>query len=468
MAQDTTVATAAGPHGEGGRRRGEVDMLHGPLARKLVAFALPLAATSIVQQLFTMADGSVLGRFVGSEALAAVGATTPIVALYLDFLVGTSVGANVEVAMRIGRGDRGGIARSVRTAVTLSVAIGVILAVIGMAASRPLLRVTGAPGEVLDAASAYLATYCAGLPFVGVYNFGSAVMRSKGDSRTPLLVLAIACAANVALDLLLAVLLDLGVTGAALGTSLSNALAAGLTLRCLARQPEPFRLRLGGGVDGASLRVILRMGLPAGLQTAIFAVSNILIQWAINGFGPDAIAACAATWNYESFTYFMVSAFASAAVTFIGQNYTAGAYDRCRRVFWLCMAFGCGFAAALGILFASLSGVFLAAFTTSAGVLAFAIPRMWLVQALEFLPFLFEVPAGAMRGMGVSLLPTVITVVGSCLLRIVWVCTVFAASPTFLTLIAVYPISWVLTGAAMLAALAWVRRATLARQPRRA
>jgi len=441
-------------------------MLHGPLLGKILVFAFQLVITSCLQQLFNSADSAVLGQVVSNEALAAVGSTAPIINLIVNTFVGLSIGANVAVAVRVARGKDTETRDAVHTSMMVSLICGLALVGIGIAATNPMLAAIATPENVVGPAGTYLRIYFCGAPFILIYNFGSAVLRGKGDTRTPLYALAIACLTNVGLDLLLTLVIPWGIAGVALGTVVSYGIAAGLVVRVMIHADDATKLELRRlRMTREPLAVIMKIGVPAGLQGAVFAFSNLVIQFAINGFGSDAMAGSAAALNLEVYAYFVVASFAQTAVTFVGQNYALYKYDRCRKIFVICMVASVLFTGVLCLAYVVWMGPLLALFTTDTAALDFGITRMWHVGVIEFILASYEVSAGALRGMGISLMPAVITIGGTCVLRIIWVGTVAVAYPTFDALMSVYPVSWVVTGIAVLAAYALMSRKKLRATP---
>lgn len=434
-------------------RNRSIDMLHGPLLGKILAFSVPLIITSCLQQLFNSADSAVVGQVVSNEALAAVGATSPIINLIVNTFVGLSVGANVAVAVCVAHGDDEHTREAVQTSMAVALICGLALVVVGFAATDPMLAAIATPEDVMGPAGVYLRIYFCGAPFILIYNFGSAVLRGKGDTRGPLYALAVACAANIGLDLFLTLVIPWGIAGVAIGTTVSYGIAAAIIVWIMVHSADATRLDVRHlRVQRSPLSTIVKIGVPAGLQGMVFALSNLVIQSAINGFGSDAMAGSVAALNLEVYAYFVVASFAQTAVTFVGQNYALGKYDRCRKIFAQCMACSALITAAICLVYAVWMEPLLSLFTADAAALSFGVVRMWHIGIVEFIPASYEVPAGALRGMGVSMLPAIITVAGTCVLRIVWVETVFAADPTFATLTTVYPVSWIVTGIAVLGA----------------
>ena len=437
---------------EHAKKQNGIDMLHGPLPLKIILFAIPLALSSILQQLFNSADAVIAGQYIGSSALAAVGGVAPIISLFIATFVGLSIGSNVLIAVYIGRGELERVRGGIQTTVIVALTCSLLMTVLGIVLTDPILEAVNVPQDAWDEARQYLHVYFAGVVFFVVYNFGSAVLRAKGDTRRPLYALALSVALNVILNYVAVVVCDAGVAGIALATVISNVVSSGMIVFYLLREEETFRLSFSDfHVSKADLRSLLYVGVPAGLQGAVFALSNVVIQGAINSFGTDATAGSAAAMNYEYYTYFFTSAFSQAAVTFIGQNYAAKQYDRCDSVMKFCMGASVGITLALSVLFVGLGDISLGVFTTEAGGLSFGTIRMWQVELLECMPCSYEITAAGMRGMGWSVLPTVVVIVGSCLLRIVYVIAIFPAISSFENLMLIYPITWIITGSVMIA-----------------
>ncbi|MCQ2443978.1 MAG: MATE family efflux transporter [Mailhella sp.] len=428
-------------------------MLNGPLFGRILFFALPIALTSMLQQLFNSADMIVVGRWAGPEALAAVGGNSAVINLLVNLFIGLSIGANVAIAAYIGKDRPEKAQDTMHTAMALALAAGVFLLAAGIASARPILELIGTPDEVMGGAVVYLKLYFAGAPFIMIYNFGSAVLRSVGDTRRPLYTLTAAGIVNVLLNLVFVVGFGMGVAGVGLATLISNICGAAPIWFFLLNEQYPVRLvprRLR--IVKPYLLFIIRIGAPAGLQGMVFSLSNVCIQSGINGFGAAAIAGTAAAINFEYFTYYVVNGFNQACLTFTGQNYAACDFDRCRRIYrWSTL----GALAICGALcaFYWLFGIHvLRFFSTDADVLALAMDRVHCVCALGFLVISYEVSASALRGMGISMLPALFTLVGSCLLRLVWLVTVFQWYRSYEMLMLVYPVSWIVTGIAMLSA----------------
>ena len=440
-------------------RRNEIDMIHGPLAGKLLLFALPLAASSVLQQLFNAADLAVVGNFATPEAMAAVGSNGSVISLLVSLFVGMSVGANVVIANLIGAGRRESVNDAVHTVIALALASGVFLTVVGLVLAPRILTLMGAPEEVLSLAVVYLRVYFLGMPGIMLYNFGSAILRSRGDSRRPFFSLTLAGVVNVLLNLLFVIVFRLHVVGVALATILSNYLAAGLTVSFLLHEDMEFRLSIRK-IRFIKEHVIsvLRIGVPAGLQGTVFAVSNVVIQSAVNSFGANAIAGNTSATNFEFISYCVINAFAQTVVTFVSQNYGAGDAARCKKVlreaFMICFAID---AVVLLAIFLSRHTI-IKVFTTDPAIIEFAMVRFQYAVAFHFLCSTYELPAGALRGLNWSIVPALISMLGTCAFRLLYVLTYLPAHRSMETLIKVYPISWVLTGVVMNAAYLVVSR----------
>ncbi len=444
-----------------------VDMIHGPLFVKILLFALPLAASSVLQQLFNSVDLMVVGRFVGSDALAAVGNNGPVINILVNLFVGLSVGANVVVANLIGQRKTEEIPDAIKTCVSLSFISGLLLVFIGFLFARPILCAISTPETVLPLATDYLKIYFCGMPFITFYNFGSAILRAKGDSARPLICLIISGVVNATLNVILVLAFGMGVHGVALATLVSSAVSAILIAHFLCTEEGEFRLdfrkiiRFPLPIQKKYLLWMIRVGVPAGVQGMVFSFSNLSIQSAINSFGNEAMAGSAAALNYEYFTYFVIAAFSQTAVTFTSQNYGAHDFVRCRRVFWLCLFGSLSVAAFESLIFTVFRSFFMSVFSKSPEALDFALRRTLHVEAFECMPALYEIPAGCLRALGYSMLPSVLVLLGSCVLRLVWVSSVFPRFHSWELLMNVYPISWLVTGAALLISYAIVSKKIL-------
>lgn len=430
-----------------------IDMLSGSLWDKIILFALPFMASSVLQQLFNATDTAVVGRFASSQAMAAVGSNASVIALIIGLFTGMAMGTNVVVARMIGQGRDKDIHDAATTSMTIACIGGFVLILVGGLVSRPLLTLMGTPDNVMEHAVLYLRLYMLGMPFHLIYNFGSAILRSKGDSRRPLYALMASGLFNVALNMLFVIVFHWGVAGVAIATGIANGISAGIVLVILAREEERFRVTLNRlYIRKIPMKDVLRIGIPAGLQGMVFSFSNIILQTAINSFGSDAVAGSAAAQNCEFISYFVINSFTQAAVTFTSQNYGAGDLKRCREVFKWAILFGTCASFIVDVVLVLLRYQVLGLFATEPEVIRYGIMRMTTVLLFGWLANSYEVVGGALRGLGYAMLPTILTIIGSCLFRIGWVFTVFAEIGTFRSLIIVYPISWALSGAMMVTA----------------
>ena len=425
----------------------EMDMLHGGLAGKLILFAIPLAFSGILQQLFNSADVAVVGRFAGSAALAAVGSCVALVGIFVNLIIGLAVGPNAALANLIGQGQRNRISRMVHTILTFGMILGVVLMGLGFLTARTVLEASGTPESVINEALLYIRIYFIGIPFMTIYNFGAAILRSYGDTKRPMYYLVLSGTVNVILNLVFVICFGLGVEGVAISTTISNMLSTALVLVHLHGKEDEFQFRFHKmHIEWKDLKRVLMIGIPAGIQGAIFSVSNVFIQSGINSFGENAIAGSSLALNFEYFTYDIANAFAQAAVTFTSQNFGAGNLKRCKKIFWLCMLFGMGFTEILSIVFMIWDDFFVSIYTISDAVAVYGLIRMHHVCSLEGLTATYEVESAALRGMGKSLEPSIITILGTVVFRMIWLVTIFKWIPTYDMLMNVYIASWVFTG----------------------
>lgn len=431
-------------------------MLHGSIWDKIPRFALPVAATAILEQLFNASDIAVVGNFTGDArtvAVAAVGANSAIIGLVVNLFIGIALGANVVIAHAIGQGDRKTVHKAVHTSVVVALLGGVLVALLGELVAAPLLGLLNVPEDVFPLALLYLRIYLAGMPVILLYNFEAAIFRSVGETKIPLIALFSSGILNVALNLFFVAVLGMTVNGVAIATVISNAVSALLLYRRLRRTDmdihlDPKALR----IDLAVFKRILRIGLPAGIQSAVFSVSNIIIQSAINSLGTVVMAASSAAFNIEIITYDILNSFSQACTTFVGQNYGAGQIGRCKRTMLLCMAEGLVTLAAAIALILSFGKPLLSIFNNDPEVVATGYIRLMMVTLSHTFSLLYEVMSGYLRGFGISLTPAILTMVGVCGIRIAWIQFVFPMSRTFRTIMTVYPVSLCTTMLLFLAA----------------
>ena len=429
--------------------KNDIDMTSGPLLKKMLKFAIPLVLSGLLQLLFHAADLVVVGRFAGSASLAAVGAAASPVNMVVCLLIGLSTGVNVVVARSIGAGRYQDIHEAIHTAILLAVIGGTILIFVGLAVSEPLLRFTNTPDEVLPMAKTYQDILFIGIPIMAVYNFGSAIFRARGDTKRPLMFLSVAGVLNVGLNLIFVIVFKLAVVGVALATVLSQVVSTTLILVTLSREEGPFKLELKKlRIYKSKLIPILRMGIPAGLQGMMFSVSNLVVQSFINSFGKTVMAASSAATSLESFTFIVIDAFSQTSVSFTSQNMGAARYDRIKKIFRLALLLGCGTGEVMGLLTYFFGEPLLGIYSTDPAVIEQGMIRLfWMCVPYAVCAFMNVVP-GSVRGMGYSMFPTIATMIGACVLRIVWletVCTLPQCSGIEWVW-AAYLVTWTITG----------------------
>ena len=435
----------------------KLDMLNGSLWNKIPQFALPVAATAILEQLFNASDIAVVGNFSGAAstiAVAAVGANSFVISLVVNFFIGIALGANVVIANAIGREDEDDVHRAVHTAVVVSVLGGVLVTIFGELISGVVLRSLNVPEEVLPYALLYLRIYLLGMPVILLYNFEAAIFRSIGDTRVPLQTLAFSGILNVLLNLFFVIVLHMTVNGVATATVISNAISSVLLFVRLRRSDKAIHLDWKElRIDRKSLQKILQIGFPAGIQSAVFSISNIVIQSAINSLGTVVMAASSAAFNIEVVAYDVLNSFSQACTTFVGQNYGAGKLDRCRKTLALCLVED-AIASGTAILLVLGSGRFLLSiFNRDPEVISIGYTRLMMVFTAYFFSMLYEVMSGYLRGFGISLVPALLTMLGVCGVRILWIATVFPQHRTFQTIMLAYPLSLSATAVLILIAL---------------
>lgn len=427
-------------------RNYEIDMCNGPLTRKIITYCIPLALSGILQLLYNAADIIVVGRFTGPTALAAVGSTGSLINLIVNLLIGLSVGASVCVANFYGAGREKDVRETVHTAMLISVIGGVIVAVVGMVFAKTFLGWMGSPDDVIDQATLYLRIYFAGMPLTMAYNFASAIFRALGDTKRPLYYLAVSGLVNVILNLIFVIVFKMGVAGVAIATVVAQAVSTTLIILCMIRSHSVIHLQRDMlRIHGDKLKEIVRVGLPAGLQGTIFSISNVLIQSSINSFGSIAIAGNSASSNLEGFMYTSMNSVYQAALSFAGQNMGARKYSRLKKVLCNCLAIVTGIGIGMGAIMYLFRYQLLGIYSSDMDVINFGIERLELFCLTYFTCGAMDVMVGQMRGMGYSIVPMIVSLVGVCGIRIVWIFTVFKASNSLLTLYMSYPVSWVVT-----------------------
>lgn len=426
-----------------------MNMTEGALLPKIISFTLPLIASSVLQLLFNAADMIVAGRYVGANALAAIGSTSSLINLLVNLFMGLSVGGNVLVARFFGSGREKDVSETVHTAILLSLTSGIFLAAFGYIAAPQILILMGTPEEVLGLASLYIRIYFLGMPVMMLYNFGSAILRAIGDTKRPLMFLTVAGVVNVICNVTFIVFLGRGVDGVALATVLSQALSAFLVLSCLLKTNECYKIEISKlRFTKDKLLQILRLGIPAGIQGCLFSISNVLIQSSVNSFGADTMAGNSACSNIEGFVYVIMNAFHHTALSFTSQNYGAKNFERIKKVCFNCMilVIACGMGA--GLLAYGFGPSLLSLYANSTDrdvVVHYGMIRMQIIMLTYFTCGTMDCMVGCIRGLGYSVMPTIVSLLGACGFRILWIFTVFASLRSLECLYMSYPISWVIT-----------------------
>ena len=429
-------------------KRYELDMCSGTIANKILVFALPLMLSGMLQLLFNAADIVVVGRFCGKESLAAVGSNTSLINLFINLFVGLSVGANVVVAQDLGAGREKEANRAVHSTILIAIISGVFLLVMGQLLSRQMLEWMDSPDTVIDLAALYLKVYFLGMPATMVYNFGAAMLRAKGDTQRPLYYLTLAGVINVVLNFIFVVFLHWDVAGVAAATSISQYVSAALVLRCLRKETGVLHLEWKQlGFDRQVFVRIVKVGLPAGLQGVVFSLANVVIQSGVNSFGDVMVAGASAAASVEGFVYVAMNSFYQAAITFTGQNYGAGKCDRVDKIALYCTAFAVGSGLILGNLVYFAGPQLISIYSPGdPAVVEAGMIRMGMIARTYALCGVMEAMVGVLRGLGHSIGPMVVSLFGSCVLRLIWMVTVFPAVATPGILFLAFPVTWIITG----------------------
>lgn len=424
----------------------EMDMCNGPLLRKILIFSIPLMLSGMLQLLFNAADIVVVGQFAGSDALAAVGSTSSLTNLLVNVFMGLSVGANVLVARFYGAGQKKELDEMIHTAITTSFVCGAALVVLGMVLARPALTLMDTPSDVIDQSVLYMRIYFAGMPVMMLYNFGSAVLRAIGDTKRPLYYLLFAGVINVVLNMIFVICFHMDVEGVALATVLSQAVSAILVIRCLVLNDGDVKL------DLKRLRIVpdklikmIQIGVPAGLQGAMFSISNVLIQSSVNSFGSLAMAGNTAGQNIEGFVYTAMNALHQGAVSFSGQNYGARKIKRIAKTALICELTVTVVGIILCAIVLPLAPVLLKLYSKDPVVIQYGVDRLEIICTTYFLCGMMDVMVGILRGMGFSIAPMIVSLTGVCAFRVVWIYTIFAKYRTLDSLYLSYPVTWATT-----------------------
>lgn len=440
----------------------KIDILHGSIWDKVLAFALPLAATSVLQQLFNSADVAVVGQFSGSKALAAVGSTSPITSLFITIFVGLSIGANVVISRFLGAQNDKQVKKAVHTSLVLSVISGIIIALVGELIAKWLLVMMSTPTEVLDQALLFLRITFIGMIFLTIYNFESAVLRASGDTKRPLYCLLISGVINVSLGLFFVVICKLDVAGVALATLIADATSALLLLIILIKEKGALKVSFKDlQIDSRITKDILFTGIPAAIQGMLFNIANIIIQSGINSLGADVVAASTVGLNFEIYIYYLITGFAQASITFNSQNYGAKNYKRCIQSTRWCMGLGFIFTMLLSGIFILFSHTFAGIFTSDQAIIELATIRMRYILAFEFLNMTIEIMSGSLRGLGNPMISTILCVIFVCGVRLFYMFVIFPHYNTFNMLLIIYPISWLAAALSIVIAYFIIRRKKL-------
>ena len=427
-------------------KRYSLDMTNGPFLKKILIFSVPLMLTGLLQIAYNTADVIVVGRFVGKEALAAVGSTGSLVNLFLNVFLGLSMGSGVTVARHIGENNEKKVHDCVHTAILLSAICGVFVGILGFFGSSGMLRLMNAPEDVIDLATLYLKIYFLGSPGLLAYNFGAAIVRSTGDTKRPLYILTFSGLINVVLNLILIIVFHMGVSGVAIATIVSQYVSAFLILLYLSKMPNACKLKLNElGFDKAELKSILRLGLPAGIQNSLFSVSNVVIQSTVNSFGSVAMAGIAAGSNFDSYVYTCTNAVAQTTMTFSSQNIGAKKYSNIGRVYRHCLILTIVIGVVMGGAGCLFAEQIVGLFSDEADVVAIGADRLLLVMPFYFFCSLMDVAASQIRGMGKSFEPMIVSLLGACGIRIFWIYFILPLNKTLTNLYWAYPVSWAIT-----------------------
>lgn len=432
------------------RKSHRIDMTEGHLIPKLLLFSLPLMASSLLQLLFNAADIVVVGKFAGSQALAAVSSTGALINLTVNLFIGLSVGANVIAARHIGANENEEVSKTLHTSMMIGIAGGLFLTIFGFFAAKPLLIMMDSPEDVIDLSTLYLKIYFLGTVFSMIYNYGASILRAKGDTKRPLYFLFIAGVVNVILNLILVIIFHLDVAGVAIATVVSQAISGVLVLLCLMNEEdESMRFYFNKlKLDGKKFMEIMKVGLPAGLQGCVFSLSNVVIQSTVNSFGSIVMAGNGAASNIEGFVYVSMNSFYHSCLTFTGQNYGAKRTNRILKTLLSCQFLVIITGLVLGTGAWYFGEPLLSIYADDPAVIQAGMVRLSYIAKTYFLCGIMDVMVGSLRGLGFSVVPMIVSLLGACALRLVWIATIFQLYPTMETLYMSYPVSWIVTAIA--------------------
>ena len=437
----------------------EIDMCNGTIMDKLISFSLPLMLSGILQLMFNAVDIIVVGRFSGSQALAAVGSTSALINVFTNLFIGISLGANVLTARFYAAGREKEVSETVHTAITLALVSGIVMALVGLVFSKGALALMGTPDDVIGLSALYMRIYFLGMPFFMLYNYGAAILRAVGDTKRPLLFLMIAGVINACLNMVLVIVFKLGVAGVAIATVISQMISCVLVLRCLCRSESSYRLRFSElGMKGYYLKQIFSVGVPAGIQSTVINFSNVLLQSSVNSFGSTAMAGYTAANNLLGFLYVSVNSITQACMSFTSQNYGVGKLKRMDRVLADCMILSVVVAVVLGCICYGFGPEILQIYTEDSEVIACGMEILAYTTITYFLCGWMDLFPGALRGMGYSAVPMVLSVIGTVGTRVVWIFGIFPYHRSLAILFISYPASWIITIILQVVCFYFVRR----------
>lgn len=427
------------------------NLYEGPIAKKIIIFAIPLMISNMLQLVFNAADMIVVGKFDGKEALAAIGSTSSLIMLLTSMVTGLSIGANVLVGHAFGANDKAKLNRVIHNAITICILLGIVLSVIGIVFSGNLLQLMGSPEDVIGLSALYMRIYFIGIPALCLYNFGASILRGMGDTRHSLNYLIIAGIINVFFNIFFVAVLSLGVAGVAIATVISQFISAILVLRCLAVPDEQYRLSFSKlGIQPDMLILIAKIGVPAAINMMVYGISNVLIQSSVNSFGSTVIAGNTASNSIEQFVYCGMMALSNAAQSFVSQNIGAGRYENVKKTAILCIVYDLFLWIVMGCLCLIFKEQLLSLYESDKQVIYYGCIRMKIILSTYFTNAVMDVMVGCIRGMGNSIAPTILMIFGVCGVRVLWIYTVFAKLHTLQSLYLSYPVSWIITSIAQL------------------
>ena len=424
----------------------EIDMCNGSIMDKLVSFALPLMLSGILQLMFNAVDIIVVGRFSGSEALAAVGSTTALINVFTNLFIGISLGANVLAARFFAAGRKEEMSETVHTSITLALISGILMAFVGLVFSKGALELMGTPEDVIGLSTLYMRIYFMGMPFFMLYNYGAAILRAVGDTKRPLYFLIIAGVINAGLNMVLVIVFGLGVAGVGIATVFSQMVSCVLVLTCLCRTEGSYKLSFSKlSMKGYYLKQIFQVGIPAGIQSTVINFSNALLQSSVNSFGSTAMAGYTAANNILGFLYVSINSVTQACMSFTSQNFGVGKYKRMDRVLIDCMILSVGAALVLGCGAYFFGAEILQIYTEEADVIQCGVEILSITTVPYFLCGIMDLFPGALRGMGYSAVPMVLSIIGTVGMRVLWIFAFFSQHRSLYFLFISYPASWIAT-----------------------